>query len=231
MTSKILIVEDEPLIADDIAMLLEKQGFDVVDIVAEADDALKVLAEKEVNLALLDINIEGDMDGIGLAALLTIPFIYLTSFYDKATLDRAKLTQPSAYIVKPFNQKDLIANVTMALAKTAQPSQSLSTKPEKWFVKKGGEIVSLSTEQIVYVEAFDNYCTLYTQDDKFIISHTLKSVEAKLIPQGFVRIHRSYLINFESIDSIVEGYVYLKGHQVMLGKTYRKAFMNRLAML
>ncbi|RJE72845.1 MULTISPECIES: LytTR family DNA-binding domain-containing protein [Reichenbachiella] len=226
----VLVVEDEPLIADDIAGILEKNGYTVVDIVDEAPDALASIDKHNPDIALLDVNIEGDADGIDLAGKLNIPFVFLTSYYDQQTLDRAKKTNPSGYIVKPFNESDLIANVEIALSRVQKTTKEAKT-PEKLFLRNGQEIVSVMSSDIVYVEAFDNYANVYTEKDKFIISHTLKSVEEKLLPFGFMRIHRSYLINFDHIDSISEGYVFLRGHKVLLGKSYRKEFLKMLSML
>lgn len=227
---RILIVEDEPLIADDIADTLERNGYHVVGIADEAQDALDIIAKHSPNIALLDVNIEGNQDGIELATMLTIPFVFLTSYYDQKTLDRAKKTNPSGYIVKPFNESDLIANVEIALSRS-QASKPENKEPEKLFLRNGQEIVSLMSSEIVFVEAFDNYATVFTESNKFIISHTLKSIEEKLLPFGFVRVHRSYLINFAHVDSLSEGYVFLKGHKVQIGKSYRKDFMEGLSML
>ncbi len=175
----ILIVEDEPLIADDIAETLEANGFTVCDIVDEAEDALNAVAKYSPDLALLDINIEGDQDGISLAEQLSIPFIFLTSYYDKATLERAGKTNPSGYLVKPFQENDLIANVELGLNRKRIITKSNSA-PEKLFVRKDQEIISLMSDEILYAEAFDNYTNVYTEGSKYIISHTLKSVEEKL---------------------------------------------------
>ncbi|WP_421893437.1 LytR/AlgR family response regulator transcription factor [Marinoscillum sp.] len=226
----ILVVEDEPLIADDIADTLTKNGYRVVAIVDEGADALQAMEDYKPDLAILDVNIEGEMDGIELAPKLGIPFIFLTSYYDKATLDRAKVLHPAGYIVKPFSERDLIANVALALHKVPQPV-AVKTHREKLFVKKDQEIISVMSDQILFAEAFDNYAYLYTESEKYIISHTLKSIEEKLVPLGFLRVHRSYLINFDQIDSISEGYVFLKGHKIQIGKSYRKEFMDRLSLL
>ncbi|MEQ6122177.1 LytTR family transcriptional regulator DNA-binding domain-containing protein [Reichenbachiella sp. MALMAid0571] len=226
----ILIVEDEPLIADDLAATLESQGYHISAVLDEGIDVFKHLENHSPNLALLDVKIAGEMDGIQIAEKLEIPFIYLTSFYDQKTLDRAKKTSPSGYIVKPFSEGDLIANVEMAFARTIKPDIQ-QRKPEKLFLRNGQEIVSMMSSDIVYVEAFDNYANVYTEKGKFIISHTLKSIEKTLIPLGFHRIHRSYLINFDHIDSISENYVFLKGLKVQIGKSYRKDLMDRLTMI
>lgn len=228
--AKILIVEDEPLIADDIADILEQQGYEIVGVVDEAIDALAIVARKQPDLALLDINIVGDMDGIELATKLAIPFIFLTSYYDKKTLNRAKETNPSGYIVKPFNARDLLVNVEIALARQFK-MQRANEEPKKLFLKNGNEIVSVQSSEIIYVEAFDNYATVFLENDKFVISHTLKSVEEKLCRLGFIRVHRSSLINFNAIDSISENYVFLKGHKVLVSKSYRKELLNLLTII
>lgn len=230
MNQSILIVEDEPFIADDIARILKKNGYVITAIVDEASAALDAIAQQQPDVALLDINIEGDTDGIELAPKLKVPFIFLTSYYDQDTLLRAKEVRPSGYIVKPFSENDLIANIEIASIRskdkiTSQPG------PVKLFVRKDQEIHSLNSDEIIYAEAFDNYTIVYTHKDKYIVSHTLKSVEEKLLPLGFIRIHRSYLINFEAIDSISEGMVFLKGHQVLIGKSYKKDFFERLSLL
>lgn len=226
----ILIVEDEPLIADDLAATLESQGYQISAILDEAIDVFKHLENNKPNLALLDVKIAGDVDGIQIAEKLDIPFIFLTSFYDQKTLDRAKKTNPSGYIVKPFSEGDLIANVEMAMAKTIKKNNR-TNDPEKLFLRKGQEIISIMSSDIFFVEAFDNYANVYTSDEKYIISHTLKSIEDKLLPLGFVRIHRSYLVNFSEINSISENYVFIQDHKIQIGKSYRKEFMDLISML
>lgn len=228
--SSVLIVEDEPFIADDIARILKNNGYTISAIVDEAATALNAIATQKPDVVLLDINIEGETDGIDLAPKLNVPFIFLTSYYDQATLTRARAVRPSGYIVKPFSENDLIANIEIA---NIRSTSSITPKadPVKLFVRKDQEILSLNSDEIIYAEAFDNYTIVYTLKDKYIVSHTLKSVEEKLLPLGFIRIHRSYLINFEAIDSISEGMVFLKGHQVLIGKSYKKDFFDRLSLL
>lgn len=228
--ARVLVVEDEPLIADDIVDTLESNGYAVVAVVDEASDALAEIQNQTVDIALLDVNIEGDTDGIDLAAQLDIPFIFLTSYYDQNTLDRAKRTKPAGYVVKPFNERDLIVNLEMALARLKTKTRKPGL-PEKFFVRDGQEIVSVKSSDIHYVEADDNYANIYTDKGKFLISHTLKSIEDKLLPFGFRRIHRSYLINFDKVDAISEGYVFIASKKVQIGKSYRKAFMESLPLL
>lgn len=116
---KILVVEDEPAIAVDIALNLENNGYQVVDVFYKAEEAAEYLKENKVDLIMLDINLSGKMTGIDLARIVDkewgIPFIYLTSFSDDHTVEEAADTYPSSYLVKPFREDDLAPAVKIAL--------------------------------------------------------------------------------------------------------------------
>lgn len=229
----ILIVEDEPVIAEDIASVLRDSGYEVAGLVDNAEDALMTLSKNLPELVLLDVQIKGNKDGIKLGHEIKLkhqlPFIYLTSFYDSKTVSRAKATEPQGYIVKPFDERDLLINVEMALYKSR--NNRLDMNPDKFFVKKNNEMVSVNVAEILYIEAFDNYAKVVTATEKHIVSHTLKSVEEKLQGRGFVRIHRSYLVNFQKISSISEGYIYLDLTKLPLGNSYREELLGYISLL
>lgn len=114
---KILVVEDDPIIAEDIAMGLEDIGHKVCGIFYAANKAKEALSKLKPDLALLDIDLGGGMDGIDIAHhlnTLQIPFVFLTSFADQSTLERVKATKPYGYIVKPFDEKELFATIDLA---------------------------------------------------------------------------------------------------------------------
>ncbi len=116
----ILIVEDEPIIAQDIQYNLRHLGYSVIGIAHDSESALDMLSNRKPDLVLLDINIEGTKDGIDIARIIndkySIPFLFLTSYSDEKTLARAKDTHPYGYIVKPFDEKDLKTSVAIAIA-------------------------------------------------------------------------------------------------------------------
>lgn len=124
---RILIVEDEPIIAEDIASLVEKNDFFVSAIVYTKANAMRELDTNLPDLVLLDINLNGEMDGLLIAEKINeqfnIPFIFITSYSDKATLEKAKYTQPSGYIVKPFNEAGLYSTLEIALYNHAQKNK------------------------------------------------------------------------------------------------------------
>lgn len=230
-SKSILIVEDEPLIADDIAGTLSDNGYGILGPVDNADDATGILSREKPNLVLLDIQIKGKRDGVQLAAEVKqkfkLPFIFITSYYDRATLDRVKSTEPQGYIVKPFDEKDLLINVEMALYKHRKPPLS----SEKFFVKEKNEMIAIDAKDIIYAEAFDNYTKIFTANQSHIISHTLKQVEEKLSAKSFLRVHRSYLVNFEKVTSINESNICLGLLKIPLAQSFRQELMERINLL
>lgn len=231
--ARILIVEDEPLIADDIAMILGKGGYDIAEICDNATESEAQLRKELPDLVLLDVNIGGERDGIQLAHQINsefkIPFVFLTSYYDNNTLKRAKATNPSGYVVKPFDHGDLIANIELALMKN-KASKAVPTN-DKFFVRNNQELKAIDPKEILYAESDDNYANIYTSSAKYVVSHTLKSVEEKLADFGFVRIHKSYLINFRKITSIHEGYAFLDEIKLPIGRSYREELLQNLSIL
>src|SRR5690554_3958234 len=115
----ILIVEDEPLIAEDIAGYLEESGFTVAGMANDGKQAMQLLKTVKPDAVLLDINLGTPPDGIELAGLIrqhyNLPFVFLTSHGDKATLERAKTTFPAGYLLKPFDGFDLMTSLEVAL--------------------------------------------------------------------------------------------------------------------
>lgn len=237
--TQILIVEDEPLIAKDIALNLERSGYSICGVAHNANDAVKCLRKNPPALALLDIKINGEVDGLMLARIIKdefrIPFIFLTSYTDDATLNKVKELKPYGFIVKPFDSKELVSNIEIALHrfKTEQleNTQWDDGASSFFYVKRGGDLIKINADDITFSQAFDNYCYVNTTDSKYLIPHTLKSVEQKLGPQRFFRIHRSFLVNIAHIDVIGEDTVTVEGNCLPLSRTSRTELMQRISLL
>lgn len=117
--ARILVVEDEAIVAMGIKHKLETMGHEVVDTVSTGKDAIRASKIHEPDLVLMDIVLKGEMDGIEAARKIrdrfNIPIIYLTAYADEEMLTRAKVTEPYGYIVKPFKSSELNANIEMAI--------------------------------------------------------------------------------------------------------------------
>jgi len=118
-TYKVLIVEDDLLVAENISAILEQQQYTVCGIAVEATEALALFKEHKPHLVLCDIYIKGKKNGIALikelTAMASVPFLFITAFADQETVKQAVDTRPSAYLVKPFTEKQLMAAVNVAV--------------------------------------------------------------------------------------------------------------------
>jgi len=121
MSAKILVTEDEGIVAADIEDRLRSLGYQVTATCSSGEEALQKIRENRPDLALMDIMIQGDMDGIETARRVReqfdIPVIFLTAYSDDATFQRAKITEPFGYLIKPFEERELRTNIEMALYK------------------------------------------------------------------------------------------------------------------
>ncbi len=135
MSTKILIVEDEAIVAAEITFVLESLGYEVVGQAGNGDRALDLLATRTIDLALLDIRIRGSLSGVDLARLIRkkydFPFVFLTAHADVPTLEEAKRTLPYGYIVKPFTDIDLRTSIELALFKFQEEKQPVFPKQAK----------------------------------------------------------------------------------------------------
>jgi signal transduction histidine kinase len=120
LSIKVVIVEDERLVAQDIAQILRDEGYSICAIASDGTNAIKAILEFLPDLVLLDIRIKGEIDGIDVAKFIqsycNTPIVYLSAFSDSETLKRAQLTNPMGYVVKPFRSEQLLTTITIALA-------------------------------------------------------------------------------------------------------------------
>jgi DNA-binding NarL/FixJ family response regulator len=175
---KVLIVEDEPLIAKNIGMYLNNNDYEVAGIAYDPDDAFYQLKKQQPDFAILDINLESDKTGIDVADYINrnnfIPFIYLTSYSDKETIEKAKQTNPSGFIVKPFNEKTLYATIEIALSNHAMLANR--HVPVLSFEKINKHLVTPLTDREFEVLKlmYEGKTNQQITDELFIAMNTLK---------------------------------------------------------
>ena len=131
---RIMIVEDEWVIADDIQRSLRTLGYNISSVAASGEDAIKKAGKDKPGLVLMDIVLQGEMDGVEAASqirnLFDIPVIYLTAITDMKVLERAKVTGPFGYMIKPFEDRELQGNIEMALFKHKMEKELRQAKEE-----------------------------------------------------------------------------------------------------
>lgn len=243
---KILVVEDEMIIGAKIAMLLNELGYEVTGIVPQAQEALSLIESIPPDIALLDINLKGAMDGIELGTILSndqgIPVIFLTANTDDATFNRAKTAKPYAFLSKPFKKLDLQRalelTISLMAGKETPASTSLETAgnqldvpfilSDRIFVRYKEKMVKIVFNTILFIEAERNYCRIITQTKEYLLAMPMKTLEDKLPAHQFQRIHRSHIVNVLQVDEIAETYIIVGQKQLPLSKSLRPAFLSRI---
>lgn len=224
---RILIVEDEPLVAEDLKETLELLDYEVVGIAESFEEATLILEENSVDLAMLDVNIEGDMDGIDLAQHIRGQFsckiVFLTSFSDKKTIERIQTIQPEGYLVKPYKKEDIKA--TLGVLNLSLSSSQRTSKHQPILIKDKLDHVKIDPTEILYLKAENNYCQVVTASKTFLLSITLKAVLEKLPEDLIKRCHRTYAVNIESIDRVGGNYVVIKDESIPMNDSF-KQFIN-----
>ncbi len=241
LLDSILVVEDEPLIAEDICDTLKDAGYGISGIAHSAKDALLILDNHAPSLALLDINLDGPMNGLELAAIITqtheIPFIFLTSYTDNETLEKIAALGADSYITKPFNEQELVTNIALAIARHKKNSKHLATlEPQdttekQFFVKKGNSLIKIALSDVKYAQAFDNYTYLITDKDKILVPLTLKKISERLNTRNFFRTHRSYMVNLDLVEEICDDHVRLKNLELPLSRGGKAELLKYIQML
>lgn len=241
--TRILIVEDEMIIAARLSMLLEQMGYEVAGIIPRGEEAVKHCRDTPPSILLLDINLKGVLDGIETAQViqkdLDIPIIYLTSNTDQAHFDRAKKTRPYAFLSKPYKKSEL--QRTLDLVVERLNSEPKNPKPadqkdsyilsDRIFVRHQNTMVKVFLRDIMYVEAERSYCRITAKDTEYLLSMPLKEMDEKLQPANFFRLHRSYVVNLQQLDTVGETHVTIKGKAIPIGKSYREEFLRRIQLI
>ncbi|HUP12776.1 MAG TPA: response regulator [Niastella sp.] len=244
---KIMIVEDETIVALDLSMRLQKEGYEVVGIAASSDDAMALFIEQKPDLVLMDINIKGKKDGIETAAALKkiqeVPLIFLSAFSQSEYVNRAKAVNPSAYLVKPFNNDSLHTSIQIAIHNFAVPGKPTDPPPATaakedngketllffnnyFFVKHSYRFNKFSIDDLLYAESDNNYIKLVTTNKKIALRVSLQYLADKFNHPALVRVHRGFIVNIKNIDSFNEEEITIGQHQIPIGRHYKDDFLK-----
>lgn len=234
---KILVVEDEIVIADNICLILEQLGYNVLEPAINYSEAIETINSENPDLCILDIQLAGSKDGIDLAWKIkedyNIPFIFLTSNADPRTIERAKKLAPPAYLVKPFNRDDLYTSIEIALYNSREKADysddvdadQIRIK-DAFFIKDKHLFHKVKYDDILFAKSDHVYIEIFTTDGKkHLIRSSMNDFEQSL-PDQFFRTHRSYTINLEHLDAINSLNVVIQDYLIPIGKTYRSNLLK-----
>ncbi|HRZ42967.1 MAG TPA: response regulator [Bacteroidales bacterium] len=228
---RILIVEDEFLVAADIEESLVQMGYEVQGCVASGQAALDEVDRCLPDLILMDIRLKGEMTGIEAAKKILqthdVPIIYLTANADLGTIELAKVSLPYGYITKPYNEKDLRTNIEIARYKFESDIQmKVASDQFHSFFKAGSPthvvmdadtgLIREKQDNIYYIEEEDSGSKLHLRDESYSIATPLDTVKTLLPEDLFVRINERCIINKGKIFRIMLPDIILKDVMVVL---------------
>ncbi len=235
--ANILVVEDEAILGMDMINRLNKMGYATLPLARNPEKALEILSNSQPDILMLDIHLGSKhMDGIALATEIKkrydLPFIFLTSHATDHYIERAKAVKPSAYILKPFRDKEIRIAIEVALAnfsggqhsggKQSGGQQSLTlTINDSLFLKKDDHFERVKFEQILWLEADGNYTEIQTTSATYIYSTILKKIESSLPKDLFFRVHRSYIVNRKSITGFSGNMLIVNDRKIPVSKQHR----------
>lgn len=228
---RIGILEDETLIAEHLSAVIADKEYELVflcDNVIEAKNALT----QGVDLVLLDIKVHGKLSGLDLAQHLNenynIPFIFISSNFSDGIIEQIKVLKPYGFLTKPFKNIDVDIAIDIAIEKHISFKESNSLATNYLYVKDKGAWIKLFYEEIIYIEASDNYSTFYLKNKpELVVTKSLKYFESQLPPSVFFRINRSTIVAIKSITSISSKAVFVNDIEFILSENIDKNLLKQ----
>jgi DNA-binding LytR/AlgR family response regulator len=223
----ILIVEDDPFVAEDLKEKLEKLQHHVTDVAESYDAALESIRKNKPDLALVDIELKGELTGIDLSEQLqrlAIPFLYLSGLEELDIYYKAEKTGRLQHLPKPIG----LLHLRNALLDAQAVVTAAQRDAMRFFTVKAGTRKCLDPNQVVYLKADRVYCEVHFKDgSKWELSMNMGKVAEKLDHPDFIQIHRSHFVNKKHIALITTKTVQLTTGVVLKIADSYKVEINR----
>jgi DNA-binding LytR/AlgR family response regulator len=215
---KILIAEDDVLISEELSAILEDYGYEVVGIAEDYEAAVAIIeSSPAIDLAILDINMHGREQGFEIAAYLAknypIPYLFLSSYFDAKTLEKAGALLPQTYLTKPFKKEQIYSAINIIVSSQTQ---------KHILIKDGIKKVKISIEDILWIKSEGIYIELQTKTLKKLIRSSLKSFLDEYEINGLLQVHRSYLVNMNNATSISSSAITLDNNEIPISRAFKE---------
>ncbi|HEY0732313.1 MAG TPA: LytTR family DNA-binding domain-containing protein [Chitinophagaceae bacterium] len=230
---KCLIVDDNTMARMAMKQLVKQvKDLELVQECADAMEAYNTINEKQVDLLFLDIEMPG-MSGLDLIRNLgnKKPLIIFTTAKKDYAVEAFELNVVD-YLVKPVSPARFLQAIEKANEAYASNKQEVKLEDQAFvFVKDNGVLKRVNVDDILFLEAMGDYVKVHTQHKFHVLHSTLKAIEEKLPPSKFIRVHRSYIISINKIDSIQDGVIAIGKSTIPVADTYRSALNKRINLL
>lgn len=231
MTLTCIVVEDEPLARNLLEQyILKVSHLQLIKSFANPLAALDFLRNNSVDILFSDIQMP-EITGISLLKILPKkPLVILTTAYSEYAIEGYELDVLD-YLLKPITLERFLKSIEKATQRlsAAPPLPALETAAPidqtqaSIFVKDGTKLVKIRLNEILYIEGLKDYVTIHTKEKKVVTLQTLKSLEIQLTPHHFIRVHHSFLVSFDAIDTIEKEKIQIGKVWIPISDTYRKS--------
>ncbi len=235
VVNNVVLVEDESELAMNLRELLGSLGFYVSAVFDNALGALEFVKMNKVDLLILDIMIKGDMDGVSLAAeikkKMDIPIVFISAYSENEVVKRVIDVSPDGYLLKPFSKESLKTTLLLSLSnyqKRTNTDIEIRKDEITIQIRDKGFISLIPASEILYAQADGLYTRIFTVKKAFIIRDILKDVEARLPSSIFIRVHKSYLVNKNAIESFNGKVIQIKDEPIPIRRGYFKVLKEML---
>lgn len=225
-----IIVDDDELSRNIIEDLVKETEFlHLVKSCENAVEAFNILRDEEIDLAFLDIEMP-KMNGMELLKSIdsNTQIIFITSHTEYAS--ESYEYEVTDFIEKPVTPGRFLKAVTKAqrLANTSDTVSGGDAK--KLFVKADSRLVQVDTSDVLFVEALGNYVIIHTVKEKLTVHFTMKDILSKLSSRDFIRVHRSFIVRLDKIESIEDNVIEINKKHISIGRAYKEQLLQRLNM-
>ncbi|MDF2157472.1 LytTR family DNA-binding domain-containing protein [Algoriphagus sp. CAU 1675] len=240
MKLKCIAVDDEPLALDLVCKYIEQTAFlELIGKFSNAIEALSFVNQHEVQLIFMDIQMP-DLSGMELARVLdgkkneVKPRIVFATAYHQFAVEGYKVDALD-YLLKPYSYEEFLNAATKAYNYFEKQSQPTSVtrvveekEPEYIFLKVEYQLVKVMLKDITHVEAYKDYVKVHLQSkpNPLLSLTSLKNMEELLPASKFMRVHRSFIVALDHIDSVSKNIIHIGNHQIAVGDNYKEAFLE-----
>ncbi|WP_163381109.1 LytR/AlgR family response regulator transcription factor [Cyclobacterium sp. SYSU L10401] len=233
--TKLMIIEDDMVLASDLAQRLQKSGYEVTGIKNNGAEAILHFQKFLPEILLVDIGLRGEMNGIETVEKIQenheVKTIFLTGNDAEDYFDLAKKTHPFAFISKPFRFQELERTLALLIDQIQLKKEQVQPptfNEDSIFIRNQNKLVKIFYDDIFYMEAERNYAKIYTKEHTVLVVCPLKVLANKLPTHRFIRIHRSFLVNIAKIEAVGDSFLEINKKTLPISKPFKQDLLRKI---